>query len=105
MPDAVLPQALWFSTLRQNTKVLFLVSVGVVIGMWLERLTLIVSSLYRDFLPSSWGMYYPTRWDWIHLAGSIGLFAVFFLLFLRLLPIMSMLEMRKLIHKIEGDEP
>ncbi len=103
--NVVLPQALWFKALRRNTKVLFIVSAGVVVGMWFERLMLIVTSLYRDFLPSSWGMYYPTVWDFIHLTGSMGLFAVFFLLFLRLLPIISMFETRKLIHKELKETP
>ncbi len=97
--NVVLPQILWFQGARRHAGVLFVVSAGVVVGMWLERLMLIVISLSQDFLPSSWGMYYPTRWDWIFLAGSMGLFAVFFLLFLRLLPALSMFELRRLFHR------
>jgi Ni/Fe-hydrogenase subunit HybB-like protein len=93
--NVVAVQVLWFPRIRSNHKVLFVVAILVVIGMWLERFMLIVTSLYRDFLPSSWGMFYPTPWDAAFLAGSIGLFALLFLLFLRLLPTVSMFELRK----------
>ena len=75
----------------------------VLIGMWLERFMLISTSLYQDFLPSSWGMFYPTVWDIAFLAGSVGLFLLMFLLFVRLLPVASMFELRKLVHKKEGE--
>jgi hypothetical protein len=64
--------------------------------MWLERFMIIMVSLHRDFLPSSWGFYAPTFWDWATLAGSLGTFALMFLLFVRFLPAISMSEMRKL---------
>jgi molybdopterin-containing oxidoreductase family membrane subunit len=70
--------------------------------MWFERFMLIVSSLYRGFLPSSWGMFYPTLWDLAFLLGSIGLFFVLFLLFLRWLPMVSMFELRKRVHRLGG---
>jgi Ni/Fe-hydrogenase subunit HybB-like protein len=91
-------QLLWFPRVRANDTVLLIVAVLVLIGMWLERFMLIVTSLYRDFLPSSWGMFYPTRWDYVFLAGSIGLFGLLFLLFLRYLPMVSMFELRKSLH-------
>ena len=76
-------QLLWFARMRRSHGALFLISVGVLIGMWLERFMLIVTSLYRDFMPSSWGMFYPTFWDIAFLAGSVGLFFVLYLLFVR----------------------
>jgi molybdopterin-containing oxidoreductase family membrane subunit len=60
---------------------------------------LIVTSLYRDFVPSSWGVFYPTFWDIAFLVGSVGLFFVLYLLFVRLGPVMSMFELRKLVRK------
>jgi molybdopterin-containing oxidoreductase family membrane subunit len=73
-------------------------SIVVNIGMWLERYVIIITSLHRDFLPSSWGMYYPTRWDIATLAGTLGLFLCFFQLFCRFLPVSSMFAMRELVH-------
>ena len=96
----VLPiQALWWRGVRTSPYALFGIGLCVVLGMWLERYMLIVTSLYQDFLPSSWGRYVPTRWDWMTLFGSIGVFATLFLLFLRLLPAVSMAEMRALLAR------
>lgn len=89
-------QSLWFPRVRRTPWMLFAVAVLVLIGMWFERFLLIVNSLYRDFLPSSWGMFYPTLWDLVFLFGSIGLFFLLLLLFVRLLPLLSMAELRKL---------
>ena len=97
--NVVLIQLLWFPRLRAHHTVLFLISLGVLVGMWLERFMLIVSSLHRDFLPSSWGMFYPTLWDFAFLVGSLGLFFVLFLLFVRLLPVVSMFELRRLLQR------
>ncbi|MDQ6621364.1 MAG: polysulfide reductase NrfD [Pseudomonadota bacterium] len=94
--NVVLVQALWFSRIRARPLALFAIAIAINIGMWLERFMIIVSSLHRDFLPSAWGMFYPTFWDLAILAGSIGAFALLFLLFLRFLPAISMSEMRKL---------
>ena len=69
--------------------------------MWLERFVIIITSLQRDFLPSSWGMYTPTFWDWATLLGSIGLFFALLFLFLRLLPAISMSEMRELVPEAQ----
>ncbi|HJT77581.1 MAG TPA: NrfD/PsrC family molybdoenzyme membrane anchor subunit [Gemmataceae bacterium] len=91
------PQVLWFRPVRRNQPALFLVSVLVLIGMWLERYMIICTSLHRDFLPSSWGMFQPTVWDYLTFFSSAGLFIVMFLLFLRLLPMISMSEMRTLL--------
>ena len=67
--------------------------------MWLERFVIVVISLHRDFLPSSWGMYYPTRWDWATYIGTIGLFLTLMFLFVRFLPVISIYEMRALVEK------
>jgi molybdopterin-containing oxidoreductase family membrane subunit len=79
--------------------VLFALSLVVQLGMWLERVMIVVQSMHRDFMPSAWGLYVPTAWDWIVLAGSIGFFFFLFLLFLRLLPAISIYEMRKFVHE------
>lgn len=96
--NVVLIQPLWLARVRASPVALFLISVGVLIGMWLERFMLIVSTLYRDFVPSSWGMFYPTFWDIAFLIGSVGLFFLLYLLFVRLVPVVSMFELRKLLY-------
>jgi Ni/Fe-hydrogenase subunit HybB-like protein len=90
--NVVLPQLLWWHRLRANRAVLFAVSLGVTVGMWFERYMLIVTSLYKDFLPSSWGAYTPTFWDWAVFAGTIGLFLFPFFLFVRVVPLISISE-------------
>ncbi len=82
---------------------LFVISLVVNLGMWMERFLIVVSSLHRDFLPSAWGMFYPTFWDWVHLLTSIGLFVWLFLLFVRFLPLISIAEMRELVHESAKD--
>ena len=67
------------------------------VGMWLERFVIIVTSLHRDFLPSSWGMFCPTLWDWATFVGTIGLFLTLFFLFVRFLPMISIFEMRTIV--------
>jgi Ni/Fe-hydrogenase subunit HybB-like protein len=92
-------QVLWWSKIRRNVLALFIVALIVQTGMWLERFVIVVTSLHRDFLPSSWGMYYPTKWDWTVYLGSIGLFFTLFFLFIRYLPMISIFELRELVHK------
>ena len=77
-----------------NIPLLFVIALVVNIGMWLERFVIVVTSLSRDFLPSSWGMYAGTMWDWMTYVGTLGLFTWLLFLFLRLLPMISMFEMR-----------
>jgi len=67
------------------------------VGMWLERFVIIVISLHRDFMPSAWGMYRPTIWDWSTFIGTIGLFVALLFLFVRFLPVISIAEMRELV--------
>jgi Ni/Fe-hydrogenase subunit HybB-like protein len=95
--NAGMIQLLWFESVRRNTTLLFVMSLIVGVGMWLERFVIIVTSLHRDFLPSSWGMYYPTRWDLLTFAGTIGLFLTLFFLFMRFVPMISMFEVRTLL--------
>jgi molybdopterin-containing oxidoreductase family membrane subunit len=92
-------QVLWWSKIRRNVLALFIVALVVQTGMWLERFVIVVTSLHRDFLPSSWGMYYPTKWDWTVYLGTIGMFFTLFLLFIRYLPMISIFELRELVHK------
>jgi molybdopterin-containing oxidoreductase family membrane subunit len=66
--------------------------------MWAERFVIVVQSLHRDFLPAAWRLYVPTIWDWATLLGSIGLFSTLMFLFVRFLPVISMSEMRALVH-------
>ncbi len=99
--NVLVPQVLWFRQMRSNVVVLFIVSLIVNVGMWLERFV-IVMSLHRDFMPSAWGRYSPTVWDWAMLLGSIGLFVTLLLLFLRYLPMISIFEMRALVQETEG---
>ena len=73
--------------------------------MWIERFVIVITSLHRDFMPSAWGMYFPTAWDWATLFGSVGLFLTLLFLFVRFLPMISMSEERELIaepHKAEA---
>ena len=95
------PQLLWFRKIRRNLIFLFVISIVVNIGMWLERFVIVVTSLHRDFLPSSWDMYYPTFWDIILYVGTIGQFLLLFFLFLRFVPMIAMFEMKHLIGKSE----
>jgi molybdopterin-containing oxidoreductase family membrane subunit len=92
--NIITPQFLWFRRVRTSTLGLFAVAMVVNVGMWLERFVIVVTSLHRDFLPSSWGMYYPTIWDWMTFIGTIGMFVTLFFLFIRFLPMISIFEMR-----------
>ncbi|NQV38683.1 MAG: polysulfide reductase NrfD [Candidatus Marinimicrobia bacterium] len=92
--NVILPQFFWFKKIRYNTKLLFIASILVNVGMWFERFVITVSSLSRDFLPSSWAYYSPTIFDILTFVGSFGLFFTFFLLFLRFLPMVSMTEVK-----------
>ena len=103
--NVIAPQVLWFKRARSSPALLFVVSAIVLVGMWLERFVIIVTSLHRDFLPSSWGMYSPTFWDWATLLGSIGLFCCLLFLFLRLLPMISISEMRMLLPAAQAEPP
>jgi molybdopterin-containing oxidoreductase family membrane subunit len=103
--NVVIPQLLWFKKIRTSVPSLFIISLIVNVGMWLERFVIIVLSLHRDFLPSSWGRYAPTFWDWSTFLGTIGLFLSLLFLFLRFLPMISIFEMRTILPEAKvGDE-
>ena len=88
---------LWSRKLRTNIGFMFFISLVVNIGMWFERFVIIVPSLYRDFLPSSWGTYRATKWDYMTYVGTLGLFTALFLLFVRFLPMIPMNEIRMML--------
>ncbi|MFB6374556.1 MAG: quinol:electron acceptor oxidoreductase subunit ActD, partial [Bradymonadaceae bacterium] len=89
-------QALWFKRVRRSVPWLFGLGVVISLGMWLERHMIVISSLHRDFLPSSWDMFYATWWDIATFAGTIGIFALLNLLFIRFLPVISIAEIREM---------
>jgi len=103
--NLVLVQLLWFKKLRSSPVLLFIVSIIVNIGMWLERYVIVVTSLHRDYLPSSWDMYAGTFWDWSLFIGTIGFFLALMFLFIRLLPMISMFEVRSLVPGRKVQEP
>ena len=98
------PQLMWFKRFRTRAGWLFAVAMVVNVGMWLERFVIVVTSLHRDFLPSSWGMYSPTFWDWATFLGTIGLFLTLFFLFIRFLPAISIFEMRTIVPEARLEE-
>jgi molybdopterin-containing oxidoreductase family membrane subunit len=92
--NVLVPQIFWLKKMRTNMIVMWIASILINIGMWFERFVIVVSSLSRDFLPSSWGYFTPTAVDVLTFVGSIGLFMTLFLLFLRFLPIVAMAEVK-----------
>jgi molybdopterin-containing oxidoreductase family membrane subunit len=102
--NVIAPNALWFKKIRNNPVILFVWSLIVLLGMWLERFVIIVSSLAQDNLPSSWGIFHATRWDWATYLGTIGLFLFLFFLFIRLLPMISIFEVRTLLPQAKVEE-
>jgi Ni/Fe-hydrogenase subunit HybB-like protein len=102
--NIVAPQALWFKKMRSTPALLFIASLVVLVGMWLERFVIIVSSLAQDYLVSSWRVFSPTRWDWATYVGTIGLFTFLFFLFIRLLPMISIFEVRTLLPQAKVEE-
>ena len=102
--NVLAPQLIWFKRFRTNLVVLFIMSIIVSLGMWLERFVIIVTSLHRDFLPSSWANYSPTGWDFSMFLGTIGLFFALLFLFIRFLPIISIFEMRTILPDAEVEE-
>lgn len=97
--NCLVPQAFWFSSVRRNVPALFVVSIVVNVGMWLERYLIIPESLERSFIPGTWTEYTPTVWDFATFVGSIGLFAFLMLLFIRFLPVINIFEMRNLVRE------
>ena len=102
--NIVTPQFLWIKKVRSNLLALWIISFIISIGMWLERFVIVITSLHRDFLPSSWGMYQPTQWDWGMFVGTIGFFFTLLFLFIRFLPMISIFEMRTILPEAEVEE-
>jgi molybdopterin-containing oxidoreductase family membrane subunit len=96
--NAVVPQFFWSGRVRRSVPAIFVLSILINVGMWFERFVIIVTSLHRDFLPSSWAMYMPTLTEVTIMLGSFGMFFTLFLLFLRLFPVISMSEVKGVLH-------
>jgi molybdopterin-containing oxidoreductase family membrane subunit len=103
--NVLVPQALWSRRVRTSVVPLFFVALAVNLGMWIERFVIVITSLHRDFVPSSWGMFTPTVWDWATFAGSIGLFLTLLFLFIRFLPMISISEIRELVARQPEGKP
>ncbi len=99
LANGVIPQLLWSKRVRGNMPLLFAISLVVGVGMWLERFIIVVTSLHRGYLPARWGYYAPTFWDITTYLGTIGLFVTLIFLFVRVLPMISIFEMRSLVKK------
>jgi len=100
--NGLAPQLMWVKRFRTSPFMLFVTAMFVNVGMWLERFVIIPTSLHRDFLPSSWGMYHGTIWDWGMYIGSIGLFFFLLFLFLKFLPMISIFEMRTMLPEAQA---
>ena len=102
-------QLLWIGPLRRNVPFLFVLSIIINIGMWLERYVIVITSLHRDYIPAAWDMYNGTFWDYATYYGTIGLFFFLMFLFIRFLPVISIAEMRELVaetrERAEAREP
>ena len=97
--NVVIPQAFWFAAVRRNLVAVFVIAILINIGMWLERILIIWNTLSHDYAVSMWRLFLPTAWDWITTFGSLGLFALMYLVFVRLIPVVSMHEVRKLVDE------
>ncbi len=95
--NILIPQLLWIRRIRKSSFLLFLISLDVLVGMWFERFVIVAVSLHRDYLPSSWGHYVPTRWDLATFGGTVLFFFFAFLLFIRIMPMISIFEIRTLL--------
>jgi len=91
-------QFLWLGRVRRGPLALFLISIVINIGMWLERFVIVITSLHRDYLPSAWGDYNATRWDWATFLGTLGFFLACMFLFIRFVPLLSIYELREMVH-------
>jgi molybdopterin-containing oxidoreductase family membrane subunit len=99
--NIITTQFLWFKKVRTNMLLLFIISIIINTGMWLERFMIVVVSLHRDYMPSSWDIFSGTGWDWSLLFGSIGLFLVLLFLFIRTMPMISIFELREFLSQNE----
>lgn len=99
--NVITPQLFWSRRIRTNITATFIICIFVNIGMWFERFVITVTSLNRDFLPSSWRYYVPTTFDYLFLIGSFGLFFTLFLLFIWRLPVIAMAEIKSVMKKAD----
>lgn len=99
--NVISPQLFWFKKIRTSIPIMFVISIIVNIGMWFERFVITVTSLHRDFLPSSWGYYSPTFVDILTFVGSFGLFFTLFLLFIKFLPTVAMSEVKAVLPEAD----
>ena len=102
--NVIAPQAIWFTAVRKNVWAIFIVAMFVNVGMWFERFVIVVTSLHRDFLPSSWAMFAPTWVDLGMFLGSFGLFFTLFLLFCRFLPMVAIAEVKTVMPQAHADD-
>jgi molybdopterin-containing oxidoreductase family membrane subunit len=102
--NILVPQTLWFRRIRTSPWILFVISLLINTGMWLERFIIIVTNLSNDFLPSAWKNFIPTFWDYATFIGTLGVFAALFFLFIRFIPVISIFEMRELVKEQEEEE-
>ncbi|HJY63494.1 MAG TPA: NrfD/PsrC family molybdoenzyme membrane anchor subunit [Ignavibacteria bacterium] len=100
--NVIFPQLFWFKKIRRNISITFVIVILVNVGMWFERFVIIVTSLHRDYLPSSWAMYFPTMYDFGILLGSFGLFFTLVFLFAKTLPVVAISEIKGV---IDGAQP
>jgi Ni/Fe-hydrogenase subunit HybB-like protein len=103
--NCLAPQLLWLRRVRTSVPMLFILSIIVNVGMWLERYVIVITSLHRDFVPAAWDMYHGTIWDYATYYGSIGLFFFLMFLFIRFLPVISIAEMRELVAETQERQP
>jgi molybdopterin-containing oxidoreductase family membrane subunit len=97
--NVLAPQLLWWRRWRRHAAVLFVLSLVVNFGMWLERVLIVIEPQHADYMPSAWGIFVPTAWDWVFIIGSLCAFTWLFLVFVRLVPAISIAEMRELVRE------
>ena len=102
--NVLIPQLFWFRKIRRSIAAMFVISIFVNIGMWFERYVIVVTSLHRDFLPSSWGIFDMTFFDFGALIGSFGMFFFLFLLYLKFVPAIAIAEVKPVLHAQKEDE-
>src|SRR5690606_25480152 len=98
--NVIFPQLFWFKKIRFNLPVVFVLTLVVNVGMWFERFVIIVSSLHRDFLPSSWAMYVPSFVEVGIFIGTFGLFFTLYLLFIRVFPVVAVAEVKSIAKEV-----
>jgi molybdopterin-containing oxidoreductase family membrane subunit len=103
--NVICPQLFWFKRVRTSMVIVFIISIFVNIGMWFERFVIIVTSLHRDYMPSNWGMFYPTYVDVMTFVGTFGLFMTLFLLFMRFLPMIAISEVKGVTPQADPHHP